>query len=827
MADPGLLETVRTPGDTKFSSLHTIKFIAGYQSQRSPFTAIDTRYGTTFFGGKPDVLLAGQNCEISNKLTLIRRPGVVPYGTPSIPPPLAFYTWQRPQPVTDPGTTATLITLVDTGSALYNYSPTAAGIYFNKSANARQTNVFNVVSTLYCGDGVDLFKITGPNLLIQSNTFTAGEWVTSNATLGTGQTDPLNGITATRIAWSTTGPTAFVSQALTLNYTPIANNTFTFSVWLKSSAGTPQITLEIEDQVPSVVASQTFTLSQTWVKYQVTGTCSNGAATSGTGSITVLITSPSATTAIYAYGAQLEVGGPATPTEITTIHPQGVSLWGIAAPTAAPAITIHQFFSIPGTMIGLSPVNGYRYAYSYFNSVTGQISTASPLTQVVGAGRVNVGFGVSVMGSGDPQVDQIIIWRTTDGGGILFFDQVVPNPGAGNSFFLQYDVNPDTLLNTAEFAPIGGINNPPPAGLVAMEFHAGRLWGKVGSLLYYASSNDNAAQLNIAFNGVGPECWSPTNVIPYDAPLTRLHTTPSGLFNFTTTDIWLVQGQDLTSFYPQKILKKHGLRSYNAVDFDGSTILAVLADGQFVEISPGTGSVELGFPIGDQISKLISPVNAYVSRHNGGSQDNAVFVSDGATGWFRLNPNQVGASMSGEVTPVWSPFAIVNSGSVSALTGGAITATASIETSPGVVQLLIGQAVTGPVLVRSLSAKEDNGAPFTWNATIGSVYLTPAGHIAEVESVTVESINTPTGDLSVGVLLDEISGTFESLPISENDPPQLIPSVTVDSNRYYLLQGSVAPLCKHMQIQLSGGANNDADEILTITIRGALVPEQT
>ena len=77
----------------KWTSLATVKFIAGLQTQRSAFASIDTRYNSKFLGGKPDALIAGLNVEISNKLTLQRRPGVEPYGVSNIPSPTAFYDW--------------------------------------------------------------------------------------------------------------------------------------------------------------------------------------------------------------------------------------------------------------------------------------------------------------------------------------------------------------------------------------------------------------------------------------------------------------------------------------------------------------------------------------------------------------------------------------------------------------------------------------------------------------------------------------------------------------------------------------------------------------
>ena len=137
--EDGLLRVngAQEPAPDKYVSLATIKFIGGLQTQRSAFASIDTRYNTKFLGGKPDALIAGQNVEISNHLTLQRRPGLIPYGTANIPEPTNFFDWQL-------ATTADIILVVDTetpggdnnagpNGAVFRYSPTSSGIYFNKA----------------------------------------------------------------------------------------------------------------------------------------------------------------------------------------------------------------------------------------------------------------------------------------------------------------------------------------------------------------------------------------------------------------------------------------------------------------------------------------------------------------------------------------------------------------------------------------------------------------------------------------------------------------------------------------------------------------------
>src|SRR5579864_6991483 len=247
------------PVPDKFTSLAFIKLIGGLQTQRSPLQSIDNRYNSKFLGGKPDALIAGSNVEISNRLTMQRRPGLIAYGVSNIPSPTNFFDWQL-------ATTTDIVLVVDTETSggdnnvganggVLRYSPTSSGVYVNKAALSKQTNFTSVVNTMYFGDGVDLFKVIGPNLLLQSNTFGTGAgtnfsiqspWTENGIfSLTEGQPDPLGTSTAAQLIWSTPGASSFLQQAVVPNYTPIAQNTFTFSLWMKETGGAISVDLEI------------------------------------------------------------------------------------------------------------------------------------------------------------------------------------------------------------------------------------------------------------------------------------------------------------------------------------------------------------------------------------------------------------------------------------------------------------------------------------------------------------------------------------------------------------------------------------------------------
>jgi hypothetical protein len=129
-------------------------------------------------------------------------------------------------------------------------------------------------------------------------------------------------------------------------------------------------------------------------------------------------------------------------------------------------------------------------------------------------------------------------------------------------------------------------------------------------------------------------------------------------------------------------------------------------------------------------------------------------------------------------------------------------------------------------MYRDITTFADVGRPFTWSATLGSLVLASEGTLAATESVSVTTRAANGVAPAVAVLLDEITGPFESLSITCTEPPQLNASASTLAYRYDLSQGTVPPLCTHMQVQLTGGATNTKDELLRLTIRGELVPEQ-
>lgn len=466
-------------------------------------------------------------------------------------------------------------------------------------------------------------------------------------------------------------------------------------------------------------------------------------------------------------------------------------------------------------------VGGWSYALALVNTLTNTVSNAGPVTpytgSFLGASGVTLTGGLPAAAAIDPQADYVAIFRTKDGGPIY---NLIPSAGLVNSnqntpFTLplaQYlasgyiDTTPDAGLNTFITAPLNGENTPPPTGLINLTYHLNRVFGSVGNVVMWSSGPDTPV-------GNGNEGFRPNNSATFPSLVKRIEPTSIGAIVFTVSDVYLLAGKATAAspIVSLPYLKKLGLASYNALAVNGTSIFLMTTDRQFVQLDPGGMVSQVGFPIGDQFRQSNwSPSAAYVTYHVDGSEDNALYVSDGSTGWFRLV-----MTPSPEQGVMWSPFATIV---------GGCKAVQSIETSPGVHDLLLGSVAAGPILKRDLTTWQDNGSSYTANFAIGPLILAQPGQIAELAFITLDSMRAGTAGLP-SVLLDEISGTFEGLTVFTQDPPQLAPSTSLYAQRFYLSQTQQPALCRHMQIKVSWPAENAQNELLTLTLYGAHAQE--
>jgi hypothetical protein len=511
------------------------------------------------------------------------------------------------------------------------------------------------------------------------------------------------------------------------------------------------------------------------------------------------------------------------------------------------ARTLIDFYSIliPGTNTPVNtpppgpPFNGPLPAPT--GSETGFITTATPATTVTGA---NAGAVISVYGqySADPQFDTIVIWRSADGGGPgqMFELTEIPNipSQAGSGKYtvngIKYDwVFQDFLpsvatgqfpgLNVQISAPINGVNNPVPSNFLPMVFNFQRIWGVIGQNVLFSGGPD-APTGNPNFS------FPATNSLPFLASVTRLVRTPQGIITFTVDSIELIAGGPATAtFYSVTLSPGVGLLSFNFLDVYAGEIFFFSADNEFMVLSPSLNLANFGFPLGDQFANLPSsgvsdttwnPATGYVAVHQSGI-DNCIFVADGATGWYRLNPRQVPGGLAG-AEPIWSPFA--------AITGGCHMVQ-SIEYTPGIKALLVGASTGGHnILKRSLSVFTDNGTPYDANFTMGGIMLAHPGQRALLKFIEIDFSGVDFSP-TISYLLNEISGSFTPFTADAEvfDPPSIygttITPASYSPNRYYFASNASLAVCRHLQIKVDLGTTSTGDELYNLTIFGKLIVE--
>lgn len=497
-----------------------------------------------------------------------------------------------------------------------------------------------------------------------------------------------------------------------------------------------------------------------------------------------------------------------------------------------------------------SPANTGAWVWSYSgkNSLTGEISTAAPLSAslIVAKNKQAVIQGPGI--PNDPQVDTIVLWRTPQGQSTLMFEDQFPNPaiGAFAGAWTYTDAIPDVSsnggpqLNPFIPAPVAHANDQPPAGFTGPVYHLGRVWGFTGNTVNYSGGPDTLA-------GSGASAFPPNNQITYQAKVLKLlpiTVQNGGMLVFTTSDIELILGTGTASnpFYPTRYADKICLLGYDALDVIGSEIFLMESNFKVSSITiqypfnPQSGYSEIGFPIGDQFvnvttgtqgtggsvttGNLYQTSTPFLSWNVNSSGDTGMYVADGTTGWFRLST--VNSPESGLI---WSPRAQIVGGT---------TAVQSIETQPGVFTLLIGpKAAGGPILQRETTSTgftyKDNGSTYPSYDVKGVNLLCTTGQITEVAHISAKSAAVGARPV-VSVLLGEIAATTQRpwnvLEVTGNDPWRTPQSKSAYSDRYALAQNGVADQSDCIMTRFDYGAQAFGDELYDWGIYGSTEDER-
>jgi hypothetical protein len=136
---------------TRFAPIYTGRWSSGIWTNRSPLRdAATTRISEKYYGAAGDALIAGTNVEITNRLTLARRPGnptfdrVNRWGNID-----RFYDFRLFS-----STSEEIEVMVDQADALYSLYATVKTLLWTKQAGAGQSFMQSVGNSLYWGDGI-------------------------------------------------------------------------------------------------------------------------------------------------------------------------------------------------------------------------------------------------------------------------------------------------------------------------------------------------------------------------------------------------------------------------------------------------------------------------------------------------------------------------------------------------------------------------------------------------------------------------------------------------------------------------------------------------
>jgi hypothetical protein len=473
------------------------------------------------------------------------------------------------------------------------------------------------------------------------------------------------------------------------------------------------------------------------------------------------------------------------------------------------------------------------YAYAW-HTIDGSVTTASPTTTIyggiLGPAEPNQDYelylSLTAQLPTDPQIDQTWIFRTAQGQSTLLYEDAVnPSNLAPDTTVIWNELGiPDVSngavpgLDALITAPIDGSGTPPPAGATAPAYHNGRTWVIVGNIVYWSEGADT--------NFNGNTSWPPLNQAAFPAAAYRLlpvTLSNGGLLVWTSGGVFVILGTGTSTnpYYVTNYEPSVSISSYDALDVLGTTPYFMESNGKVSSLDPQNGYTEVGFPIGDQFQEvttggitavLYNPATTYVSWNLSSSGETAMYVSDGGVGWFRMAP--IAPPESGLC---WSPRA--------GIVGGT-SAVQSVETSPGIFQLLIAPASSGPILARDNSGETwtDGGITYpAWDSK-GVIRLCESGQVAEVAHVAVKCTNVDTPPPIVSILMDETEASstafFDALAVTSFDPPNLAPSESMQSVRYQAMQNGETPKGDCMLLKIDFGSQAAGDELLLFSIYG-------
>jgi hypothetical protein len=286
--------------------------------------------------------------------------------------------------------------------------------------------------------------------------------------------------------------------------------------------------------------------------------------------------------------------------ETVSIRNVNITIYGIGGPSVSVAAGAGSF----------TATAGYVYVFCYGNSRTGHISSPSLPSSGTGTFTLKANTIITLTASLDPQVNQIRLFRTTDGGGGTYFE--LPTSPYPNTSGNVNDSASDASLQIGSIAPVPTFNDP-PTPLQGPVYFSGRIWGFSGNKVYFSGLEE----IN---QGVPEESWpsgTAGNFWSFDQPVQGIGLA-GGVDNqiiaiFCGGRIYAISGNTLDTFRRILVSQRRGARNRTCVSNLGG-MCAWLDSANQVWASDGTSMQELSVPIRPDLSG-ITQANCSLTFH--------------------------------------------------------------------------------------------------------------------------------------------------------------------------------------------------------------------
>jgi hypothetical protein len=846
---------------SNFAPLNTDRIFTGLWTNRNPMRdAATSANEEKYYGTRQDSILGGYNTEVSAKLTLRRRSGNSVYNSQIFPPITRFYAFN-----TFTLTDENILVLADTAATVYDATsnakrPNIKDVIWQKSAGAvgNPTFFLGVGNNLYFTNGVDNKQLQYPSMAVSNwgivgptvaptvtqiarptnypswaaNTVFGGWWrgevILSDPNTNTLQKCTVAGYTGDAppafsdipgqtVQEATSGGAVWMcmgslggssSQAWQFNHAyaygdavvgqvstgPTTTTPQLFGLYNEGTTGISGTVLPAWQNGIGTITRDSADNSMQWTNMGIAHVWTDIGPNVYVEPGTPLNISVQTWTILDPNGYLQAVGQGgktgANPPSSAGGNPWNESTGGLT--TDGGVVWVNQ------GPVAISADYPTQYGYAYENSATLDISNMSPPSALI---TLSEGNQVVIQGpvSSDPQVDTVVIYRILQNGStFLYLDQIAVTPSQGT--WTYNDTTPDSGLNVSIQAQVNGEGTPLPTGATCMEYHLGRNFVAVGNVVYISSGPDAVASGSSGNSGFDTTFTCQSKII-------RFWVNSLGIAVFTVRDSYIILGSatDADPLYMLRWIENIPLLNYDAFSVFLTTAYLLTAKKMVMTLDPSAGIVEASQPIADLVETM-NAKTSYLTFHSESSAENALYLSDGATMWYRLAPTSSPESGSN-----WSPQALI--------TGG-MSAVQSVEIEPGEYRMLLGPPASGgPILFRDLTSNTDDGVPFAASTRFGSVVVAQPGELAALAWMTLEAQPYGTAP-ALSILLSEINGEFENVPRTRQDPPNLPPSQSLYSNRHSFLQNQMPVWCRHFQFTIDWPAEDAANELLTFTIFG-------